>query len=381
LHKSHAVAERICAAVAQIDGVVDARVLQRLDYPSYVVEVDRAQARRLGLTQKEVMENVVAALKSSIQFNKRNFWFDPVTHNQYYVGVQYPEKDIKSLETVLNVSITSPSQKEPIPLSNLAHLRPTTMATEVTHSNLQSTIDLTMNVQGRDLGHVADDIARVLDQFGKRGKNATWIPCDPASSEKDMLEGTKIILSGEYGRMQETFWNFGIGLLLAIMFIYFLMVVLLDSYLIPVVILAAVPVGLVGVLPLLFVTGTAINVQSLLGVIFMIGIVVSNTVLMVDFAQGLRIKEKLSPTEAIRKAAAVRAKPVVMTALAALFALVPMALALERGSEANAPLGRAVIGGLLAGLVTTLFVVPSLYSLVVRDDARSPEIATTPTKE
>jgi multidrug efflux pump subunit AcrB len=366
-HKSHAVAERIRSAIAQIDGVVDARILQRLDYPSYVVEVDRAKARRLGLNQKGVMENVVAALKSSIQFNKKNFWFDPVTHNQYYIGVQYPEKDIQSLESLLNVSITSPSQKEPIPLSNLVHLKPTTMATEVTHSNLQNTIDLTMNVQGRDLGHVADDIARALDAFGVSGKNDTWIPYDPASPSKELLVGTKVVLSGEYGRMQETFWNFGIGLLLAIVFIYFLLVVLLDSYLIPAVILGAVPLGLVGVLPLLFVTGTAINVQSLLGVIFMIGIVVSNTVLMVDFAQGLRSKEKLSPTEAIRKAAAIRAKPVVMTALAALFALVPMALALERGSEANAPLGRAVVGGLLAGLVTTLVVVPALYSLVVRD--------------
>ena len=150
-------------------------------------------------------------------------------------------------------------------------------------------------------------------------------------------------------------------------FVYFLMVVLLDSYLVPLVILSAVPVGLVGVLPMLWLTGTALNVQSLLGVIFMVGIVVSNTVLMVDFAQNMRTQEKLSPTEAIRKAASIRARPVVMTALAALFALVPMALALERGSEANAPLGRAVVGGLLAGLVTTLLVVPCLYSLVVRD--------------
>jgi multidrug efflux pump subunit AcrB len=128
-----------------------------------------------------------------------------------------------------------------------------------------------------------------------------------------------------------------------------------------------VPIGVVGVILILFLTGTALNVQSLLGVIFMVGIVVSNTVLLVDFAQNLRIAEKLSPTEAIRKAASVRVRPVVMTALAAFFALVPMALALERGSEANAPLGRAVIGGLLAGLVTTLFVVPALYSLLVRD--------------
>jgi multidrug efflux pump subunit AcrB len=368
--KARALAERIYREVVQIDGVVDARILQRLNYPEYVVEVDRALARRLGLTQKEVMQNVVAALKSTIQFNKKNFWFDPVTHNQYYVGVQYPEQDIQSLATLLNVSITSPLQKEPIPLSNLVQLRPTTVAAEVTHTDLQATIDLTMNVEGRDLGHVADDVIAVVNKFGKSETRAKWAPYDPESPRQEPMEGARMILCGEYEHMEDTFWNFGVGLALAVVFIYFLMVTLLDSYLIPLVILAAVPVGLVGVLPMLWVTGTALNVQSLQGVIFMVGIVVSNTVLLTDFAEHMRTEQKLSPTEAIRQAAAVRAKPVVMTAL------VPMALALEAGSEANAPLGRAVIGGLLAGLVTTLFVVPCLFSLLIRD--RQPSAAEPP---
>jgi multidrug efflux pump subunit AcrB len=176
-----------------------------------------------------------------------------------------------------------------------------------------------------------------------------------------------ITLSGEYSRMKDTFYYLGIGLILASLLVYFLMVALFKSYLTPLVILSAVPIGLVGVIVMLYFTHTAINVQSLLGVIFMVGIVVSNTVLLIDFAQHLRFDEKLSPTQAIVKAASVRVRPVVMTALAAFFALVPMALALQRGSEANAPLGRAVIGGLLAGLVTTLFVVPALFSLVVKD--------------
>jgi multidrug efflux pump subunit AcrB len=167
--------------------------------------------------------------------------------------------------------------------------------------------------------------------------------------------------------MQDTFRNLGVGLILASLLVYFLMVALFKSWLTPLVILSAVPVGLVGVVLMLYLTGTAINVQSLLGVIFMVGIVVSNTVLLIDFAQNLRASERLAPTEAIMKAAAIRVRPVVMTALAAFFALIPMALGLARGSEANTPLGRAVIGGLLAGLVTTLFVVPALYSLVVRE--------------
>jgi multidrug efflux pump subunit AcrB len=168
--------------------------------------------------------------------------------------------------------------------------------------------------------------------------------------------------------MQDTFRNLGVGLLLASLLIYFLMVALFQSWMTPLVILSAVPVGLIGVVTMLYLTHTALNVQSLLGVIFMVGIVVSNTVLLVDFAQNLRVKEKISPTDAIMKAASIRVRPVVMTALAAFFALLPMALGLARGSEANTPLGRAVVGGLLAGLLTTLLVVPALYSLVVRDD-------------
>jgi multidrug efflux pump subunit AcrB len=216
----------------------------------------------------------------------------------------------------------------------------------------------------------------VIDRFGVSKKRGVWSPYDPSSPANDrkMLEGSKIAISGEYSRMQDTFLNLGVGMLLASLLIYFLMVALFRAWLTPLVIMSAVPIGLIGVILMLFFTGTAINVQSLLGVIFMVGIVVSNTVLLVDFAQHLRRHEGLSPTQAIVKAASVRVRPVVMTALAAFFALLPMALGLARGSEANTPLGRAVIGGLVAGLVTTLFVVPALYSLVVRDRRVMPEV-------
>ena len=186
------------------------------------------------------------------------------------------------------------------------------------------------------------------------------------------MTGAKVVLSGEYERMRQTFRDLGLGLVLATLLIYFLMVALFKSYITPLVILFAVPIGLVGVVLMLYFTETAINVQSLLGVIFMVGIVVSNTVLLVDFAQNLRAAEGLTPREAIRKAASIRARPVIMTALAAFFALLPMALALGHGSEANAPLGRAVIGGILAGLVTTLIVVPCLYSLLLGEAPARP---------
>jgi multidrug efflux pump subunit AcrB len=366
---AHQVADLIRKEVVKIDGVVDCRILQRLDYPEYVINVDQAKASELKLSQMDVMRNLVAALNSSISFNKKNFWIDPVTHNQYYVGVQYREEEIQSVDTILDVPITSNAQKQPIPLRNVATVEMAKVPAEVTHATLQPTIDLTMGVYGRDLGHVADDVARAVAKFGtpKKGQRGSWVPYDPNSPDKEPMKGSLITLSGEYSRMQDTFRNLGVGLLLASLLVYFLMVALFKSWLTPLVILSAVPVGLVGVVVMLFVTGTAINVQSLLGVIFMVGIVVSNTVLLVDYAQNLRRLEGLTPTEAIRKAAAVRVRPVIMTALAAFFALVPMALGLARGSEANAPLGRAVIGGLLAGLVTTLLVVPSLYSLVVKD--------------
>ncbi|HEV3022798.1 MAG TPA: efflux RND transporter permease subunit, partial [Pirellulales bacterium] len=368
------VAEKIKEKVVDIDGVVDCRIMQRLDYPQYRIDVRRDMAANAGLTQTDVMKNVVAALNSSIQFNKHNFWIDPKTHNQYFVGVQYPETDIKSIDTLLNIQITGPNQKQPNPLSNFIDLVPGEVPAEVNHNNLAPSVDLVMGVDGRDLGHVAGDVYAVLEQFGepRPGERGVWTPYEPAAEggQRKTIEGAKLVLSGEYSRMQETFVGLGFGSIASVTLIYFLMVALFRSYITPLVVISAVPVGVVGVVLMLFFTGTPINVQSILGVIFMVGIVVSNTVLLTDFAQHIRDAQGLNPTDAIAKAASVRVRPVVMTALAAFFALLPMALAIERGSEANAPLGRAVIGGLLAGLVTTLFVVPCLYSLVVPDDGK-----------
>jgi multidrug efflux pump subunit AcrB len=368
--KTYPVAEAILEEVRKVDGVVDARIIQRLDYPQYIIDVDQAKAANLGLNQADVMKNVIASLNSSIQYHKKNFWSDPVSNNLYLVGVAYTDEDIKSLDTLLDVPITSPTQKRSIPLRNLATLRRSNVVSEMTHQNLQVTLDISMNIHGRDLGSVADAVARMLNRYGHNEGGGEWKTYDPATKDAEspaFLVGSKIRLSGEYARMQDTFYNLGVGLLLATLLIYFLMVALFKSWLTPLVILSAVPIGLIGVVLTLYVTGTALNVQSLLGVIFMVGIVVSNTVLLVDYAQHLRRGEGLSPTDAIVKAASVRVRPVVMTALATFFALLPMALGLGRGSEANTPLGRAVLGGLVAGLVTTLFVVPCLYSLVVRD--------------
>jgi multidrug efflux pump subunit AcrB len=369
LEKARKVALNILKKVEVVPGVVDCHIMQRLDYPEFIIDVDREKAADLGLDQTDVMKNVVAAINSSVQFNKTNFWIDPVSHNQYYVGVQYPEGDIKTVATLLDVPITSPVQKMTVPLRTIATLRRASVPAEVTHTDLSPTIDLTLGVYGRDLGHVGDDVNAIIAQFGEpvAGESGKWTPYDPDAKNKQPMEGSNLSISGEYSRMKDMFSSLGLGLLSASVLIYFLMVALFRSYLTPLVIMSAVPIGLTGVVLMLFVTGTALDVQSLLGVIFMVGIVVSNTVLLTDFAQNIRDEEHLSPTDAMKKAASIRVRPIVMTALATFFALIPMSLALERGSEANAPLGRAVVGGLLAGLVTTLFVVPAIYSLVIRD--------------
>ena len=407
METSHAIADRIRREVAAIDGVVDARIIQRLNYPEYIIEVDRAKAADLGLTQEDVMKNVIAAFNSSIQYNKEIFWVDQASGNQYYVGVQYPLEEIESLESLLDVPVTGVNQtrqdrrvatmrppsllemEEPmtsgptptVPLRNLVTLRRGSIPTEITDTNLRKTIDLNIGVHGRDLGHVAADVHDVIAEHGKlkQGKGASgregteWDAFDPGSDDDRVLPGTEIVLSGEYARMNRTFRDLGIGLALAVVLIYFLMVALAKSFLVPLSIILIVPLVTIGVLPMLFLTGTSINIQSLLGLIFIVGIEVSNTVLLTDVAQKLRKDEGLSPAEAIRKAGELRVRPVVMTALAAFFAMIPTALALESGSEANAPLGRAILGGLLAGVPATLLVVPALYSLLIRGDLEEPE--------
>ncbi len=342
--------------------------------PQYVIKVDRAKAAELGLTQDDVMQNVVAAFNSSIQFNKHNFWIDPKSKNQYFVGVQYYEKDIKSIETLLDIPITTNRPDMP----------------KTDDSAAQRGLDREEQRADRSdpLQHPAHDRAddgrlrarpgarlrrrhRGPEQVRRAGLSpATWSPYDPDSKEKQRLPGSKIVLSGEYLRMKETFSSLAVGLTLASLLIYFLMVGLDKSFVVPLSVMSIVPLCLIGILPMLYVTGSAVNVQSLLGFIFIVGIKVANSVLMTDYAQELRRHEGLTPFEAIRKAASVRVRPITMTALAAFFALVPGALALERGSEANAPLARAILGGLLAGEPATLFVLPVIYTLLVRESAR-----------
>ncbi|MGH7192076.1 MAG: efflux RND transporter permease subunit, partial [Candidatus Saccharimonadales bacterium] len=232
------IGERIKQEAARVDGVVDTRVIQRMDSPAFVINVNRAKAADLGLTQADIMQNVIASTNSSISFNKKNFWIDPIGHNQYFVGVQYPETAIHSTKDILDIPITGHNQHRQVRLGGLAEIERTTVPSEIKHINIQPTIDVTMGVEGRDLGHVSDDLAKAMDRFGKQQGDGVWATYDPASDKGELLKGSKIVLSGEYARMQDTFKNLGIGLVLASLLMYFLMVALDKSFIVPITVMS-----------------------------------------------------------------------------------------------------------------------------------------------
>jgi multidrug efflux pump subunit AcrB len=369
LDVAHDIAEQVRRAVATVRGAVDVRIQQRLDYPAIRVNVDRTKAAYLGLTPSQVVKNVVSSLNSSINFDPA-FWIDESNGNHYFLGAQYPEETIQSLQTLENIPLTVPGAATlaPMPvrgmpdghlspaarlalLKNVATFEPKTAPTEVNHVNISRVIDVYANVDGRDVGGVAADIERRLDPI------RTTMPA-----------GYTITMRGEVQSMRESFASLGFGFVLAAVLVYLIMVAQFRSFLDPFVVMFAVPLGLIGVVATLLVTGSTLNVQSFMGVIFMVGIAVSNSVLLVEFANRL-LAEGAPPEEAALRAAEIRFRPIVMTSLAAVLGLVPMAIGLGHGSEANVPLARAVVGGLAVSTVLTLFVVPLLYRMLKRGSA------------
>lgn len=346
-------AREILQAAREVPGAADVRILQRFDYPQLFISVDRAKAADLGLSQQDVIRNVVTCLNSSIQFS-RNFWIDPVSGNQYWVGVQYREEAVDSIDDLMNIPITSKHADRTVLLRNVAKLHRTSTSAEIIHANYSPVIEVMANVSGRDAGSVAAEIERKIAKL-------------------DVPAGLQVRMSGEVQQMRLAFGSMGFGLLMATVLVYLIMVALFRSYLDPLIILAVVPLGLTGVLVTLYFTDTRLNVQSSMGVIFMVGIVVANSVLLVDFANRLLL-QGMAVREAIVMAGALRLRPILMTFLATFISLIPMAVGMGKGSEANVPLGRAVLGGLLAGTILTLFVVPILYSWLRRPAASAPPV-------
>jgi multidrug efflux pump subunit AcrB len=355
LEVAHDIAEKIKRHAETVPGAVDVRIQQRLDAPQINIDIDRVKAAQVGLTQEEIVKNVVTALNSSINFAP-SFWIDEKNGNHYFIGAQYRENDIQSINTILDIPITGRGQPTPVALRTVAKFSRGTAYSEVNHLNITRVTDVFVNVRGRDVGSVAADIEHYINNI----KN----------DRAQVPEGYSIQMRGEVKTMHESFKSLGFGFLLAVVLVYLVMIVEFRSFLDPFIVMFAVPLGLIGVAWMLFLTHTFLSIQSMMGIIMMVGIVVSFSVLMVDFANRILAEaaeknERKTPREAIAEAAAIRLRPILMTGIAAVLGLTPMALF----GGANIPLARAVVGGILAALVLVLFVVPVLFVLFKHEKA------------
>ena len=340
LRRSYAVASQLASQVRGLPKVSDVLVPQDIDYPALQLDVDREKASLLGLSQKEVVDNVITALTSNGMIAP-NYWVDPKSGNPYMLTVQYPEEAVKTMEDLKQIPVRGAGSKETTMLDTVVNVKTIPTPTEVDHYQLFRVIDVYVSPKTEDLGRVSAQIDKIITN--------TKLP-----------EGVRINLRGSVQNMRSSFKSFGIGLILAIVLVYLILVAQFASFLDPFIILLAVPPGLAGVLLFLLATGTTLNVMSLMGVVMMAGIVVSNSILIVEFTRQMRHRGT-SLKEAVATASRQRLRPVLMTSLATLLGLIPMALALGAGSEAYAPLARAIIGGLLVSVVVTVYLVPAAY--------------------
>jgi len=345
LHSTYRVAADLARRIRNLRGVSEAYIPQDIDYPALQLQVDRVRAGELGLSQQEVVDNVITALTSN-QMIAPSYWIDPRTGNDYFLTVQYPESDINSLFSLKGIPIRSPSSKEPAFLDQAVKVSNFKAPTEVDHYQIQRVIDVYVSPTTEDLGRVANAVDKVTAR--------THLP-----------EGVGLVMRGMVEGMRQSFRSFGFGLILALALLYLVLVAQFRSFVDPFLILLAVPTGLTGVLLLLWLTGTTVNVVSLMGVVMMVGIVTSNSILIVEFAHHL--EAEMSVRDAVVTSCRIRLRPILMTSLATIFGLIPMALKLETGSEAYASLGRAIIGGLVVSVALTVFIVPAAYLLVYRN--------------
>ncbi|MGC2815750.1 MAG: efflux RND transporter permease subunit, partial [Candidatus Acidiferrum sp.] len=333
-----------------LHGVSDVYIPQDMDYPALQVNVNRERASQLGLSPKEVVDNLITALTSDAMIAP-SYWVDPRSGNNYFVTVQYPENQVKSLEDLKAMPLRSPNLKMTTYLNQVADITQILTPTEVDHYQLQRTIDVYVAPSGEDLSAPEKEVSKIVA--------ATQLPAN-----------IRINIRGLVRTMQSSFRSFGLGLFLAILLVYLVLVAQFSSWLDPFLIILAVPTGLVGVMLTLAFTDTTLNIQSLMGIVMLTGMVVSNSILIVDFANRLRAEGR-DVREAVAHSCRIRLRPILMTSLATIVGLLPMALKFETGSEAYAPLARVIIGGLLASVILTIFVVPAAYLLIYQRRAGS----------
>jgi len=356
--KNREIAARLAAEVRQIPGAVDVRVQQPADQPKLRFSIDRTKAGEIGLTERDVANSVLLALSGSGQVQP-GYWLNPQVGIQYLVNARAPERDLDSVAALQGIPITAsrPGEGDGQVLSNLASMQRLSSAPVISHYNVTPVIDVFGGVSGRDLGGVLRDLQPLI-----------------AKAEKELPRGSVIMLRGQAETMRSSFNGLTLGLLGAIVLIYFLLVVNFQSWLDPFIIITALPGALAGVVWSLHLTLTTLSVPALMGAIMSLGVATANSVLVVSFARD-RLRENPDPHAAALDAGTGRLRPVLMTALAMIIGMLPMSLGLGEGGEQNAPLGRAVIGGLVVATVATLLFVPVVFRLLHRRPAAAPVVS------
>ena len=343
LNKVYATAVSLASPVRALRNVNDVLIPQDIDYPALELDVDREKASLLGLSQKEVVDNVITSLTSNGMIAP-NYWIDPVSGNPYMLTVQYPEDQVKTVMDLKQIPLRGMKSTQATFLDTVVKVKTIPSPTEVDHYQLFRVIDIYVAPKAEDLRGVTSQVEDIIKK--------TKLP-----------EGVRVNLRGSVQGMRASFKSFGIGLILSVVLVYLILVAQFASWEDPFIILLAIPPGLAGVLLFLLVTRTTLNVMSLMGVVMMVGIVVSNSILIVEFARHLH-HEGQPVKEAVSLASRMRLRPILMTSLATVLGMIPMAIGAEPGSEQYAPLARAIIGGLLVSVVVTVYLVPAAYLMV-----------------
>ncbi|KVU96459.1 efflux RND transporter permease subunit [Burkholderia ubonensis] len=344
LASNMAIASRLMKKVRQIPGAVDAHVLQRNDQPTLVADMDRTRMQQLNLSAQNVAQNMLISLSGSAQTTP-SFWVNPKTGVQYPLAIQTPQYDVGSVGDLLGTPVSAGRTGAPLQLlGNLVQVRTASEPAVITHYNIRPAIDLYVSVEGRDLGSVASEIDRIV-----------------SDARATLPRGTALTMRGQIETMRTSYLGLGAGVAMAIVLVYLLIVVNFQSWLDPLIIISAMPAALAGIAWMLFITGTHLSVPALTGAVMTVGVATANSILVVSFARQ-RLAAGAPPLTAALEAGATRIRPVLMTALAMIIGMVPMALGLGEGAEQNAPLGRAVIGGLLFATVSTLLFVPLVFA-------------------
>jgi len=340
------VAQQLATQIRAVRGVADVYIPQDIDYPSLRIAIDRTRASELGLTEKEVVSNLITALTSN-QMIAPSIWIDPTSGNNYFLTVMYREGQVKSLGDLRAIPLHGENVTQPTRLDMVANIERFDAPTEMDHTQIRRVMDIYVRPQTEDLGRVAKSIQTIVDS------------AHPP-------HGIDVTLTGSVASMNSSFHSFAIGLTLSVLLLYLILVAQFRSFIDPFIIMLALPPGITGVIVALLLWGTTLNVMSLMGVVMLAGISLSNSILIVEFAHHL-LKEGMSVKEAVTTSCRVRLRPILMTSLATLIGLLPMALKLGEGSESYAPLAQALIGGLTLSVLLTIFLVPAGFYLAYRD--------------